>query len=36
MNLHSDKIYQALENIFEDIDKKLDIALNGITFERKR
>ena len=32
---HSDKIYQALENIFEDIDKKLDIALNGITFEKK-
>ena len=27
----SDKIYQSLENIFEHIEKKLDIALNDFT-----
>ena len=31
----SDKIYQSLENIFEHIEKKLDIALNDFTFEKK-
>ena len=32
----SDKIYQSLENIFEHIEKKLDIDLNDFTFEKKR
>ena len=31
----SDKIYQSLENIFEHIEKKLDITLNDFTFEKK-
>ena len=31
----SDKIYRILENIFEHIEKKLDIALNDFTFEKK-
>ena len=32
----SDKIYQSLENIFEHIEKKLDIDLNDFTFEKKK
>ena len=31
----SDKIYQSLSNIFEHIEKKLNIALNGFAFEKK-
>ena len=30
---YSGKIYQRLENFFEHIEKKLNIALNGFTFE---
>ena len=30
----SGKIYQSLENIFEHIEKKLDITLNDFTFEK--
>ena len=32
----NDKNYQSLEIIFDHIEKKLDIALNDFTFEKKR